>query len=58
MHDKITCECQKGANLKGDLSGHGEPMGDVGLLVLRPALPAVQLDTATASQQHLPVHLH
>lgn len=45
-------------DLKGDLSGHGEAVGDVGLLVLRPALPAVQLHAPAAGQQHLPVHLY
>lgn len=43
---------------EGDLGGHGEPMGDVGLLLWRAALPAVQLYAATACQQHLSVHLH
>lgn len=60
MHNNITLECRKvdDCHLKGDLSGHGEAVGDVGLLVLWPALPAVQLYTATAGQQHLPVHFH
>lgn len=45
-------------HLEGDLSGHGEAVGDVRLLVVRPALPAVQLNAATAGQQHLPIDLH
>lgn len=46
------------SHLKGDLSGHGEPVGDVGLFILWSALPAVQLNTATTGEQHLPIHLH
>lgn len=46
------------SHLKGDLSGHGEPVCDVGFLVLRPAFPAVQLNAAASGQQHLSVHLH
>lgn len=49
---------RRDSNLEGDLSGHGEPVGDVGLFFLGSALPAVQLYAATACQQHLPVHLH
>ena len=45
-------------HLERYLSGHGEPVGDVGLLIWRSALPAVQLDAATAGQQHLSVHLY
>lgn len=46
------------SHLKGDLSGHGEPVGDVGFFILWSALPAVQLNTATTGEQHLPIHLH
>ena len=46
------------SHLEGDLSGHGEPMSDVGLLVLWSALPAVQLNATAAGKKHLPVHLH
>ena len=47
-----------GGHLEGDLCGHGEAVGDEGLLVGRPPLPAVQFDAAAAAQQHLAVHLH
>lgn len=56
-NERTLVECSD-SHLEGDLSGHSEAVGDVGLLVRRAALPAVQLYTAAAGQQHLPVHLH
>lgn len=44
-------------DLKEDLSGHGEAMCNDGLFIWRFPLPAVQLQTAAASQKTLTVHL-
>lgn len=46
------------SHLKRDLGGHGKSVGDVGLLIWKSALPAVQLDAATAGEKNLSVHLH
>lgn len=48
---------REGDDLEEDLSGHGEAVGDDGLLVWRFALPAVQLQAPAARQQALTVHL-
>lgn len=49
---KTTCK-----DLEKDLGGHGEAVGDDGLLIWRFTLPAVQLQTPAAGQQALTVHL-
>lgn len=45
-------------HLEGDFWGHGEAVCDDGFLLRRTPLPAVQLHTAAARQQRLPIHLH
>lgn len=61
LHEKTPPQLHQRAAvlyLEGYLSCHGEPMCDDRLLLCCASLPAVQLHTAAARQEHLPVHLH
>lgn len=44
--------------LEGYFCCHGESMGDDGLFLCGPSLPAVQLHAAASRQEHLAVHLY